>query len=189
MHVRFPITTAVAAVLATSALLPGCSGGTGKQSASGAAPTSPSTSASPPTSPPISAPTSLPRGKPADAATKRAVQRAYSALFGTTATLSQSLAALQHGSVFRAAVVAESKSPRAQRSGAKVTAVSIARANVADVAVTVISNGTPVLPTTGKAVRVNGHWQVAAQTFCSLLQLSGDAPQACGDPSVTALPH
>jgi hypothetical protein len=41
----------------------------------------------------------------------------------------------------------------------------------------------------GYAVKSGATWQVAAQTFCGLLKLEQDAPDACDDPSVTALPH
>jgi hypothetical protein len=130
-----------------------------------------------------------PVSTPADAATRQAIQRSYSALFGTTATFAQSVAALQHGDRFRQAILAQSKSPRAQHSGARVTAVSMLRPDLAVVHFSVTENGNPIFPTVGKAVRVGGRWQVAAQTFCGLLQLTGDAPSACRDPGVTALPH
>jgi hypothetical protein len=125
---------------------------------------------------------------PADAATTKAIARAYQALFGTSAPLAQSVAALQHGSVFRQTIISESKEPDAKGSGARVTAVNMRGADVAIVQFTVISNGKPVFPTAGKAVLVNGHWQVAAQTFCALLGLEGHAPRACADPKITALP-
>jgi hypothetical protein len=134
-------------------------------------------------------PAASPSGSPASAATKRAIGKAYAALFGTTATLKQSLAALQNGSAFRATIVAESKQPAAKGSGAKVTSVSLQGPNVALVHFTVISNGKPILPTTGKAVRTGGTWKVAATTFCSLLGLQGTAPKACNNPSITALPR
>lgn len=168
------------ALAALATLVPtttACSG-----SSSGAPATSASSGA-------ISSGRSSAGGRPADAATRRAIQQAYTALFGTSATFAQSVAALQHGSRFRQAILAESKSPRAQHSGARVTAVSLLRPDVADVHFTVTDKGNPIFPTVGKAVRVDGRWQVAAQTFCGLLRLTGDAPSACRDPSVTALPH
>jgi hypothetical protein len=54
----------------------------------------------------------------------------------------------------------------------------------------VYSNGKPALPgASGLAVRQGGKWKVAAQTFCQLLTLQGDAPHACNDPKITAVPH
>lgn len=125
---------------------------------------------------------------PADAATRQAITRAYQALFGSTSSLAQSVAALQHGPAFRQTLISESKQPAAKGSGARVTAVNMRGADVAIVQFTVISNGKPVFPTAGKAVRVNGRWQVAAQTFCALLGLEGHAPRACADRKITALP-
>jgi hypothetical protein len=160
----------VAATCAAGTLLAGCSGSgpAGTTSSGGSATTG--------------------TASPADAATTRAVTRSYRALFGTTSSIAQSVAALQHGSVFRQAIVSESKQPDAKGSGARVTAVSMLGADVAVVQFTIISNGKPVLPTAGKAVRVNGRWEVAAQTFCALLALEGHTPRPCADPKITALP-
>jgi hypothetical protein len=171
-------------VAALAALVPistACSGGS-----SGGAPGTPSSPG--PTSGGLTSGSSA-SGQPADAATRRAIQRAYTALFGTQATFAQSVAALQHGDRFKQAILSESKDPHAQHSGARVTAVSLLRPDVAQVHFTVTDNGEPIFPTVGNAVRVGGRWQVAAKTFCGLLQLTGAAPSACRDPSVTALPH
>lgn len=175
MRTRILITLAALAALVTTSTA--CSGGSSGAPASPASPGATSSG------------TSAAAGRPADPATRQAISRAYAALFGTKASFAQSLAALQHGTRFRQAILAESKSPRAQHSGARVTAASILRPDVAQVHFTVTEGGNPIFPTVGKAVRVDGRWQVAAQTFCQLLQLSGDAPSACRDPQVTALPH
>lgn len=181
MRIHTVMTTAAVAGTLVSCLV-GCSG------SGGGAPSSP-----PPGTPTTrthgGSPSGSASGSPADAATRRAVQQAYSALFGTKATLAESLAALQHGSQFRQTILAQSKNPKAQHSGATVTAVSLLRPDLADVHFAVTENGQPIFPTVGKAVRVGGHWQVAAQTFCQLLRLDGGAPKACNDPAVTALPH
>lgn len=132
---------------------------------------------------------SSPKASPAPPATRAAIGKSYAAVFGTKSTLAQSLASLQNGQAFRRVVVAESKKPAAQGSGAKVTAVSLRSSNVADVTFTIYSNGKPALPNaTGLAVLQDGKWKVAAKTFCNLLNLQGAAPKACNDPKITALP-
>src|SRR5579875_2758868 len=161
------VVAGVAAATVTAALVTACSG---------------STSPSPSTSP------STPPATRADAATTKAVTRAYAALFGSSAPLAQSVAALQHGSAFRQTIVRESKEPDAKGSGARVTSVTMQGPNVAVVQFTIVSNGKPVFPTAGKAVLVDGHWVVAAQTFCALLGLENHAPRACADSKITALP-
>lgn len=129
-------------------------------------------------------------GSPASAATRAAISKAYEALFGTKATLAQSVGSLQNGKSFKSTIVAESKKPAAKGSGAKVTAVSMRSPNVAKVTFTIYSNGKPALPNArGFAVRQGGRWRVAAQTFCQLLSLQNNAPQACNNPKITALPH
>jgi hypothetical protein len=100
------------------------------------------------------------------------------------------MSVLQHGTKFRAALQAESKSPSAQNITAAVSAVQMQSADVALVTFTLKQNGSPLLPNThGYAVREGGKWKVAAQTFCSLLQLQGTAPSICSDKSITALPN
>jgi hypothetical protein len=82
----------------------------------------------------------------------------------------------------------ESKSPNAVDITAKVNSVHVVSKNLAKVKFTIYSGKTTLLPDSpGFAVREGGHWKVAAQTFCSLLQLEGTAPAACKDKSITSL--
>ena len=130
-----------------------------------------------------------PKATSAPPATKAAISKAYAALFGTKSTLAESVASLQNGQALKSIIVAESKKPAAKGSGARVTAVSLRSSNVAKVTFTIYSNGSPALPNaSGFAVQQNGKWTVAAQTFCSLLSLSGPTPKPCRDPKITALP-
>ena len=132
---------------------------------------------------------SSPKATSAPPATKAAIGKAYAALFGTKSTLTESVASLQNGQALKAVIVAESKKPAAKGSGAKVTAVSLRSSNVAKVAFTIYSQGTPALPNaSGFAVQQNGKWKVAAKTFCTLLGLQGPTPKPCTDPKITALP-
>lgn len=118
------------------------------------------------------------------------ITRVYKMFFDTNTPLGASMAILQHGSLFRQALIKESNDPSAKQITAKVSAAKAQNANLAVVTFTIYSGTTTLLPNThGYAVREGGHWQVAAYTFCSLLQLEGTAPTVCKKHSVTALPH
>lgn len=128
-------------------------------------------------------------GHPAPPPTATAVRRAYSTFFSSKTSLSQSILALQHGTVFTVTLREQGQSQRAQQSGASVSTVQLLSPNVAEVRFSVTSNGVTALTNVpGKAVLENGHWKVAAETFCELLRLEGSAPKACNDPKITALP-
>lgn len=169
----------------------GCSssGGAGGHSSgpattpAGTPTTTPAASTSAPGSP------TSPSGTAPDAATRKAITSAFTVLFGNTSTTPQDIAVLQHGAVFRKTIDEQGKSSYADKSSAKVTDVRV-HGDVADVTFTILDNGKPLLQGyQGNAVREGGHWKVAAKTFCGLLQLEGDAPSACSDPSIIALPH
>lgn len=127
---------------------------------------------------------------PADAATVSAIDHAYAAFFGSKSTLAQSQAVLQHGDKFTKTLAKEGTSSYAQNSSAKIDSVQLIQPNVAAVTFTVTAGGDVVLgKAPGYAVKTGDTWQVAAQTFCGLLDLQHDAPDACDDPTVTALPN
>jgi hypothetical protein len=70
-----------------------------------------------------------------------------------------------------------------------VSSVALQSPNVANVIFTLSSNGSPLLPNNpGLAVKQDGVWKLAAQTFCGLAAAAGPAPAACGDTSITNLP-
>ena len=129
-------------------------------------------------------------GSAVDAGTRAAITKAYETFFSSTSRLAQSEAALQHGAAFAAALKAEGESDYAKNSSAVVTAIKLAGPDVADVTFS-IKQGSSVLLADGqgKAVRENGAWKVAAQTFCALLGLAGTPPKQCKDPSLVALPR
>jgi hypothetical protein len=166
----------IATILATAIALAGCSSGGSKAGCCSDSPpmsSGPSTTAS--------------AGGAADAATTAAVGTAYTTFFNSKSSAAASEAALQHGSAFRAVLEKESTSKYAQRTSVSVMSVRLVSADVADVAYTLRTNGI-TLPSTGKAVRENGTWKVAAQTFCGLLALEGQKPKQCTDPNVAGLP-
>ena len=173
--------------LAMITALAGCtsSGGNSGSSSSERPSSTPSTPSA--TSP---ATTTAPAGSPADAATTQAITHAYELFFDTDTSLDASVKVLQHGATFRNTLAAESNSPSANKVTARVRKVVVLRPDVAQVSFALSSAGTPLLPAAaGFAVRENGTWKVAAQTFCTLLGLEGTAPPACKNKSITALPH
>jgi hypothetical protein len=128
-------------------------------------------------------------GAPADAATKALVATAYTTFFDPKASPTKTAAALQHGPAFAATLDEAAKSSQAQGIAASVSAVNLVRPDVAYVTFTLSQNGSTLLTDSpGYAVRENGTWKVAAQTFCNLLQLQNAAPPACKDAAITALP-
>lgn len=128
-------------------------------------------------------------GTPADAATKSLVAAAYTTFFDPKAPPAKTEAALQHGSAFAATLEQAANSSQAQGIAATVSAVNLVRPDVAYVTFTLSQKGSVLLPDSpGYAVRENGTWKVAAQTFCNLLQLQNLAPATCKDASITALP-
>jgi hypothetical protein len=126
----------------------------------------------------------------ADAATTTAVTTAYKTFFSSASTSAQSEAVLQNGSHFAAALKSQGSSSFAAKSSVTVQAVrTTSSPDTVAVTFTVLSDGQPLLRgDSGYAVRAAGTWQVAAQTFCGLLGLEGDAPSACADKTLTALP-
>jgi hypothetical protein len=172
---RQPLRSAALLLVMTSVALAAC-GGSGARDTS-SSPALPGSSAPPSAS-----------GTPADAATRAAVNTAYATFFNTQTSAAASESALQHGATFRATLAAEAGGH--DNVTASVSSVRLLRPNVAAVVFTIDSGGSPLLSNSpGYAVRENGRWKVAAQTFCGLLQLQGDAPSACQDPAITGLPN
>jgi hypothetical protein len=164
-----------AAVMSTVLLVAGCS-------SSGKSPASPGSHDAPAR---FSATGPIPAGSTITAA----VRKAYATLFSNKTTVAQSRDALQHGDVFVATLRQQAGTPHGQQSSASVSKVGLAAPNVAVVRFSITSNGvTALTDVPGKAVLEDGHWKVAATTFCQLLNLEGSAPKACDDPKITALP-
>jgi len=123
-------------------------------------------------------------------ATKKAITKAFQVFFDTDTALADSVAVLQHGPTLCAPLLKESSNPAANKITVKVSKVVLQGKNVAKVTFTIFTAGQTLLPNThGYGVRENGHWKVAAKTFCALLSLQGTAPAACKKASITALPH
>jgi len=161
----------------------GCSSSGSPAATSGSAPNSGSTLGSPSAS--------GTGGTAADPATTKAIAQAYTAFFNPKASLTVAEQNLQHGAVFKAALLAQAHNPQAQGGlTARVTSVTLLSPNSASVRFDLLSAGQPLLSDSpGNAAREDGRWKVAAETFCQLVQLSGHPPAPCNDPKITALPH
>jgi hypothetical protein len=118
------------------------------------------------------------------------VTKAYTDFFsGSTKTLAQTEALVQNGTALAASLAAQAKNPTAKSLSATVTSVALKSANVANVIFTLSSDGSPLLANNpGLAVKQNGVWKIAAQTYCGLVAAEGQAPAQCHDPMVTDLP-
>ena len=146
------------------------------------------TSAGPPRATSTLPAASVTTSPPVSAATRAAVVRAYRIFFASESTVAQSQAALQHGQKFTKTLVAQGKTSYAAKTTATVQSVRQDAPHTAAVTFTIFTGGAAALSRVeGHAVLEGGRWKVAAQTFCQLLKLEGDAPAACDDPSVTAL--
>lgn len=98
---------------------------------------------------------------------------------------SKALTDLQDGSSLAKAIKIAARIKGSAKEKAKVKKVTIdtsATPPTATVTYALLSNGTAVLPSaTGQAVYVNGKWQVAKTTFCTLVTLGNNnkTPAGC----------
>lgn len=131
-----------------------------------------------------------PGGAPeADAATTTAVTDAYVEFFDSNTPPDRKIALVENGQAFAPTINAQAGSPMAQGTTATVSRVALVAPDRAAVTYTVLLNGTPALQDqAGSAVKADGTWQVAQETFCSLLTLQGNPPPVCGTPTTAATP-
>jgi hypothetical protein len=188
------------ALLLAATLVGGCSSSGSGQTSDSSAPATPGSSTAPPaTSTPstskavarTSAPATPTSAAPPalGAAAVRQIKNAYVTFFDSKTDPVESEKVLQHGDVFKAVLLAQSKTPTAQGLSVTVAKVVPQSAAVAVATFTLISAGQKVLvDTPGYAVREGGTWKVAATTFCGLLKLQSSAPKQCNDAKITAFP-
>lgn len=184
-----PIKTVTALTALVCALATACSSSGGPKSDLKDTPTT-STTATTSTAPATTPAQSTPAGPtPADAATTAAVTKAYTTFFGGTKDPAVLVADLQNGTKLAGPLATEAKNPTAATLTAKVTKVTLENPHVADVTFTLLSSGSVLLADQpGKAVLVDGHWTLAAATFCGLVLASGATPPECSDQSIIGLP-
>lgn len=108
------------------------------------------------------------------------IKRNWVAFFSPKTPASTKVSLLQNGSRFASVIQAQSKSPLAAQSSARVIAVKLTGPTTATVGYTVLLAGKPALPhASGTAIEANGTWQVSDASFCQLLKLQGPAPPGC----------
>jgi len=177
------LTAAVAVTVAVA--LAGCSSGKSKSNA-------PTTGVS--TAPAVSITSSSATaaghdsGNPADVA---AIRSAYQKFLDPKIPVAQKTGLIQDGAAFLDTMQAEAKNPTAATLSIQIATVTVTSANQATVLFTLLVSGSPVLAgQKGYAVRENGTWVVAGDTFCGLLAAQGPSsvPNTCSMAAATSLP-
>lgn len=108
------------------------------------------------------------------------VSEAFETFFDGSTSADKKIELLENGPAFAETINAQAESPIAKATKASVTTVTITGADRADVTYTVLLNGSPALQDQpGAAIMADGHWKVAAATFCALLALQGNPPPVC----------
>jgi hypothetical protein len=111
---------------------------------------------------------------------KQQIKSDWTAFFAASTPNAKRVALLQNGKAFSSVIAAQSKSPLAQQSQAKVSKIQVTGPKTAKVTYSVLLAGKPALSNqTGTAVKSGGVWQVSDASFCQLLALEGGAPAAC----------
>jgi hypothetical protein len=173
---------ASAAALAAITFAAGCGG----SSSGGTTPSSTNTT------PPASTPATTAASTPAAAATapsnvaaaSKQVKKNFEAFFNKAGSPASKEKYIEGGAASLPTLKAAATLAKAQGAseGAKVKKVAFTSATMATVTYDLSSGGSVVLPgASGNAVLENGHWVVAKQTLCTLLNLaaSGKAVPGC----------
>jgi hypothetical protein len=115
---------------------------------------------------------------PASAATQ--IKRDWTTFFAASTPPAKKASLLQNGQAFAQTIAAQSKSPLAAQSQAKVTKVDLTGPSTARVTYTILLGGKPALSNQrGTAIKSGSTWKVSDASFCSLLALEGSAPPNC----------
>jgi hypothetical protein len=134
---------------------------------------------------PSSSPT--PAASPTPATVEAQVKANWEKFFAAATPAADRIALLQKGPQFASVIEAQAKSPLAQGSSAKVTAVTVVSATKAKVTYSILLSGAVVLPDQkGQAVLDAGVWKVSAKSFQALLTLEGQS--GAGSPSASPTP-
>jgi hypothetical protein len=110
-----------------------------------------------------------------------AVSGAWNTFFSPKTSVAVKERLLEDGARYHAVLVAQSKSAAAKLYTAKAKKVDFVDANHANVTFDIFGKGTkPVLADQkGQAVRQDGRWKVASDTFCGLIALNTGAGAGC----------
>jgi|SRR5579884_968246 len=111
---------------------------------------------------------------------KSQVAHVWTEFFASSTPPATKSSLLENGAAFARVITAESKSPLASQSSARVTSVQMTGPGRARVTYDILLAGKPALKhRTGLAVKSGGSWKVSTASFCSLLALEGTAPPPC----------
>jgi hypothetical protein len=104
-------------------------------------------------------------------------------LFNPALPISERVAYLEDGEELRPVVeqTYQILGEQASQASAQVDNVTLNDDGTANVEFQVLLAGTPVVPTTGTAVLVDGKWLVSKATVCDLISLAGTTPEECAD--------
>lgn len=170
--------------LALAAATTACSSGSSSSSSSAAAATATSSSPAASSAATTAAASSSASASPSSTFTGTAATIAndwVTFISGTTPTATK-VKYLQNGSKYEALLAAETSSASAKASGATIQSVTLTSSTQATVVYTITVSGTPMVANQkGTAVLVDGVWQVADTSFCSLaaLESGGKAVPGC----------
>jgi len=107
------------------------------------------------------------------------------AFFAGSTSAAKKIVLLQNGPQFATVIKAQSSSPLAQSTEAKVASVTVLSPTTATVKYSILLAGQVALADqTGQAVKQGGIWKVSAKSFSALLALEGQT----GSPSPAATP-
>ena len=104
-------------------------------------------------------------------------------LFNPALPISDRVAYLEDGEELRPVVeqTYQILGEQASQASAQVDNVTLNDDGTANIEFQVLLAGTPVVPTTGTAVLVDGKWLVSKATVCDLISLAGTTPEECAD--------
>lgn len=105
-----------------------------------------------------------------------AIKSTWEEFFNGATPAAQKIQLLENGQQFAQTIQAQSQSPLAKSTAAKVSSVTVTSANAATVKYSILLGKQVALADqTGRAVLQNGVWKVSAQSFQALLTLEGAA--------------
>jgi hypothetical protein len=134
---------------------------------------------------PSSSPT--PTASPTPATAEAQIKANWEKFFAAATPAADRVALLQNGQQFASVIEAQAKSPLAQGSSAKVTAVTVVSATKAKVTYSILLAGVVALADQkGEAVLDGGVWKVSAKSFAALLALEGQS--GTSSPSASPAP-
>ncbi|WP_051153248.1 hypothetical protein [Nocardia niigatensis] len=117
----------------------------------------------------------------------QAVTTTFERFFDSSIAVDQKAALLENGQVFVETLERQANSSIAGGATASVSQVDGNGPGRAAVTFTINKHGIPLLLNRhGTALRIDGSWKVAAQTFCDLLRVQGGPPAVCDAAPATA---